>query len=94
MSEFKIGDRVRKEAGCRMDGVVVRKFFWEESTDGTYKGPKPDDVAVKWDDGTKGYAKPQWLKKIETTPANVSDGAVHQLGSAIGTFRTFPTNKE
>lgn len=60
-SEFSVGDRVRRVVGCQMSGVVVRPFFWKDSTDGTYKAPEGEVVWVQWDHGTKGWEQPCWL---------------------------------
>ena len=61
--EFRPGVRVVKHAGVRLRGRVVNRFPWRNSNDGTYKAPEASDVPVEWDDGTKGYVKPQWIVK-------------------------------
>ena len=51
----KPGTRIKKIMGVRLTGIVVEYFYWKDSTDGTYKEPGRDHVAVQWDDGTKGW---------------------------------------
>ena len=55
---MKQGTRIETVMGCRLTGVVTHRFFWKDSTDGTYKAPKAADIPCLWDDGTKGYMHP------------------------------------
>lgn len=59
-----VGDKVEKTMGVRLTGTVVPRFPWGNSTDGTYKAPASTDVAVEWDDGTRGYIHPAFLKRV------------------------------
>lgn len=67
--EFRPGVRVERVAGCHLRGVVVNRFPWRCSTDGTFKAPEASDIPVQWDDGTKGYEKPQWIKREQEASA-------------------------
>lgn len=49
------GRKVAKVIGVALDGVVIERFPWKESTDGTYKEPGNRDIPIRWSDGTKGY---------------------------------------
>lgn len=91
-NRFKIGDRVEKWAGVRLNGRVIAPIYWKGCNDGTYKAPDPGDVCIEWDDGTKGYCKPQWLKKIEhvTVSPPTPDDTAHELLPG-GNFRKMPT---
>lgn len=60
---FPVGTRVQTTMGCRLNGVVVSRFPWRESTDGTYREHGADYLAVKWDDGTKGYSYEYHIEK-------------------------------
>lgn len=67
MAKFKIGDRVRKNAGVEQRGVVIAPFYGPY-TDGQYRTPDGklemrNAVYVKWDDGTKGWLASQYLTK-------------------------------
>ncbi len=59
---FLVGERVRTIMGVRRSGVVARRFFWRESTDGTYSDPPIEYVPVEWDDGTRGYESPKHIE--------------------------------
>ena len=56
-----IGTKVKKTMGIRKKGEVIPKFPWRQSTDGTYSEPSEDYVAIKWDDGSKGYSAISYL---------------------------------
>lgn len=62
--EFPIGERVLKHAGVRLCGTVIAPLPLSECNDGTYKSAEDGEVCVKWDDGTNGYVKPQWIVKV------------------------------
>lgn len=63
-TEFAPGTKVKKTMGIRQKGVVVKPFYWKDSTDGTYKEPGKDYIPIEWEDGTKGYAFAGYLKMI------------------------------
>lgn len=60
---FKVGSTVETIMGCKRQGTVVLPFYWEKSTDGTYKPPsQSQDVPIVWTDGTTGYANKFTIK--------------------------------
>lgn len=63
-NRLPIGTRVKTIVGVRRTGIIIRPFYWRESTDGTYCAPKPSYIAVVWDDGTRGYAYKLHLEVI------------------------------
>lgn len=58
---LKPGTRVKTVAGCSRTGIIIHRFDWTKSTDGTYRQPDANYVPTLWDDGTKGYSAPAWL---------------------------------
>lgn len=62
---LRIGNKVRKEMGVRMEGIVSAPFYWKQSTDGTYKAPSKGYIPITWNDGTYGYCHTSHLTKQE-----------------------------
>lgn len=54
--ELPVGTKVKTDMGLKRTGVVIPRFNWKEADDGTYSEPKPDAVAVQWDNGEKGFS--------------------------------------
>lgn len=59
------GRKVVKVMGVVLEGIVIERFPWRESDDGTYKGPGNRDIPIRWADGTKGYINAVFLKEKE-----------------------------
>lgn len=70
------GERVKTNMGTRQSGVIVKHFYWQGSTDGTYKPPTKRDVPVRWDNGTRGY-----INKIHLSPELTQPGTM--LGESL-----------
>ena len=60
---LRIGDKVHKEMGVRMEGIVSAPFYWKQSTDGTYSEPKKNYIPITWNDGTFGYCHTSHLAR-------------------------------
>lgn len=63
-NRLPIGTRVKTIMGVRRIGVIIARFNWRESTDGTYRSHDRTYVPVQWDDGTKGYCYKLHLEAI------------------------------
>lgn len=65
MTIFYIGERVQTAqsiSSANNRGTVVKRFG-PPFTDGSHGLPKPGDVFVQWDDGTKGFWQPSELMR-------------------------------
>lgn len=63
---FKAGDKVKRTHGILKRGIIINRFPWKESTDGTDKAPRftgKGYTPVKWNDGTRGYIFNTHLEK-------------------------------
>jgi hypothetical protein len=63
MKAFKVGQRVRKDMGVRLSGIVVHPMHSSRYTDGSYRPPSRREQAVftRWDDGTQGWTHREFL---------------------------------
>ena len=61
--------------GIPLKGTVIEKFPWDQQTDGGYKPPGYLDVAVQWDDGTKGYVSELVLDDLGDTELAIEEVA-------------------
>jgi len=60
---FRVGERVIKTMGVRMEGTVVPRFDWKKSNDGTYRAPLSNEtpVWIEWDNKTRGWISKSFL---------------------------------
>lgn len=65
LREAVVGTMVSTSMGIRRTGKIVERFWWSDSTDGTYKQPGKQEVAVQWFDGTRGYIDVAFLTAVD-----------------------------
>jgi len=66
------------DMGIPDKGTVIPWFYWKNATDGTYSEPNKNNyVAIKWDNGTKGFAPVAYLTIIH------DNGTEEPLGEFI-----------